>query len=143
VEPDGAAGRPGDRKGPKDDKGDKGDPGPQGPQGDRGPQGEQGEQGPPGRTIPDTDTRYVPTYVFAGGEVGGNAEADVTADCPGSTKVTGGELTNQGNLHIIASEPTSTGSGWNVHVKNDRLLPGVWTFGAWAICTIPVLHINT
>jgi hypothetical protein len=134
--------------GPKGDKGDKGDPGPQGtqgepgPLGERGPQGEQGEQGPPGRTVPDTDTYYIPHYVFAGGEVGGNAEAEVIARCPALEQVTGGGLTNQGDLNIIASEPTPGGFGWRVAVKNPRILPGSWSFGAWAICAERVSVVN-
>lgn len=133
-------------QGPKGDKGDQGDPGPQGapgPQGERGPQGEQGEQGPPGRTVPDTDTYYVPRYVFADGEVGANTEAEVIASCPAGEFVTGGGLTNQGDLHIIASEPTAGGGGWRVAVKNDRILPGSWSFAAWAICAVRISVINT
>jgi hypothetical protein len=52
-------------------------------------------------------------------------------------------LTNQGDLHIIASEPAGGGSGWRVAVKNDRILPGSWPFGAWAICAVRVSVINT
>lgn len=130
-------------QGPEGDEGDKGDLGPQGPQGERGPQGEQGAQGLPGRTVPDTDTFYIPRYVFADGEVGGNAEAEVIASCSPGEQVTGGGFTNQGDLNILASEPTVGGAGWRVAVKNHRILPGSWSFGAWAICAVRVSVVNS
>ncbi len=123
-------------QGLKGDKGDKGDTGAQ------GPQGEQGEPGAPGRTVPDTDTYYIPEYVFEGAEVGADAEAEVVVDCPGLEQVTGGGLTNEGDLHIIASEPALGGFAWRVKVKNDRLVPGSWSFGAWAVCAKRISVVN-
>jgi hypothetical protein len=102
--------------------------------GAQGIQGIQGIQGPPGRTVPDTDTYYTPSYVFAAGQVGGNTEGQVTASCPAGEQVTGGGFRNGGDLNLIASEPTDDRGGWVVKVKNPRILPGSWSFGAWAIC---------
>jgi hypothetical protein len=130
-------------QGPRGDKGDKGEKGDKGDAGAQGPQGERGEQGPPGRTVPDTDTYYIPEYVFEDGEVGANAEAEVVVDCPGIEQVTGGGLTNEGDLHIIASEPALGGFAWRVKVKNDRLVPGSWSFGAWAVCAKRVSVVNS
>ena len=133
-------------QGPKGDTGETGATGPQGPQGEPGPQGErglQGEQGPAGRTVPDTDTYHIPLFVFEETEIGGNSEGEVIAACPSGTKVMGGGFTNMGDLNILASEPAAAGSGWRVYAKNHRILPGTWTFGAWAICASRVFVVNS
>jgi hypothetical protein len=132
-------------QGLKGDKGDTGETGPQGPQGESGPQGErgpQGEQGLPGRTVPDTDSFHIPRFVFAEKEIGGNSEGEVIADCPPGETVMGGGFTNMGDLNILASEPTTGGGGWRVYAKNHRILPGTWSFGAWAICANRVVVVN-
>lgn len=143
--PAGAEGRQGDT-GETGDRGPQDLPGPQGEQGEPGPQGDpgpKGDTGAPGRTVPDTDTYHIPHDVTATGEVGGNAEAEVVASCPQGQAVTGGGFTNEGDLNILASHPAGGGGGWLVRVKNHRILPGSWTFGAWAICASPIVRINS
>jgi len=55
--------------------------------------------------------------------------------------VLGGGFNHVGDLNILASGPSGT-EAWRVRAKNPRILPGTWSFGAWAICATHVTVTN-
>jgi hypothetical protein len=82
--------------------------GPAGPAGATGPAGPQGPQGPAGITSMTTASADMQPF----GLPGSPSEPYATATCPAGTVVTGGGIKPPQDGQVLASYPTSDGTGW-------------------------------
>lgn len=115
--PKGNTGAPG-AAGAKGDKGDPGAPGAKGDTGDIGPKGDTGATGPTGPQGSGVSGYQV---VSATGHVPNGSQIAGTLVCPAGKKALGGGWTTDvlfAKVNVIASGPTSDGSGWTGGMDN-------------------------